>query len=178
MRFILLLLAAAACLLPAQHAHSQIGIYGQFSMTHEGSTNTWYKGSTFGGYGNIASIGPIHLGADIRGTFGSTAQYHYRDVLFGPRLEVRPRLLPVKPYIQAAVGFGGTRYTGFTNLGSHYSNKLQYGVIGGADYTVLPHIDLRIPEIRYTRMSAVSGYPNPPKINVVGIGFGLVLRLP
>jgi len=173
-RFTSLLLLSIACMFGTRAAGAQVGVYGEFSATHDGAISNWYKGGTFGLYDEFLHGGPIHLGADVRATFASGNQYHYRDFLIGPRLAVKPPILPVKPYIQAAVGFGGNTYVGPAPIKTHYSNKLQYGFIGGLDYTLLPYIDLRIPEISYMRMSGVTG----PSVNVVGVGFGVVVRIP
>ena len=162
----------------AGRANAQFGVYGQFNGTHDSSISGWYHGFTIGGYDDMAGAGPVHVGFDIRGSYANNSQYHYRSFLFGPRLAVKPPVLPIRPFIQAAVGFGGNRYTGASPINTHYSNKVQYGVIGGLDYTIFPNIDVRLPEIDYIRMSAVSSVPNAPKVNLVGLGFGLVVRLP
>jgi len=176
-RLILPALALLLCCL-LQPATAQVGVYGQLDATHDGAVDTWYKGFTLGGYGNLLNVGPVHAGLDLRGSFQTGSGYHFRNFLVGPRLQVRPPVLPINPYIQAEVGFGGSRYTGTSTLANHYSNKLQYGGIGGLEYTLLPRIDLRLPEITYLRMSAISSFPNAPKVNVVGLGFGIVVRLP
>jgi len=170
-------LLATSLLLCTGSAKAQLGIYGQFNTTHDPTISGSYKGFTAGVYDNFLNAGPIHLGVDVRGSFQSGDQHHYRDFLIGPRLQVKPPVLPIRPYVQAAIGFGGTRYTGPSTLSTHYNNKLQYGVIGGLDYTVLPHLDLRIPELGYLRESGVSGGANAPKVNLFSLGFGLVIRL-
>lgn len=177
-RPILPIILALAGLLNSHSARAQFAVYGEYSATHDGAVSHWYNGGTFGVYDDFLHGGPIHLGGDIRATFASGSQYHYRDFLIGPRLAVKPPVLPFKPYIQAEVGFGGSHYVGSSSLQTHYSNKLQYGVIGGLDYTIFPYVDLRVPEISYMRMSAVSSIANAPKVNVVGLGFGLVVRIP
>ena len=178
MRIILTALTLLACSFSTRAATAQIGIYGQFNTTHDGAVDAWYKGFTLGGYDSFLNVGPVHTGLDVRGSFQSGDNYHFRNFLVGPRVQVRPPVLPINPYIQAEIGFGGSRYTGTSPLGGHYNNKFQYGFIGGLEYTVLPRIDLRLPEISYLRMSAVSSIPNAPKVNLVGLGFGLVVRLP
>jgi hypothetical protein len=172
------LAALVFCALLAPSAHAQIGIYGQFNGTHDGAVSAWYKGFTLGAYDHFLNAGPVHVGLDVRGSFQSGSQYHYRSFLVGPRLQVRPPVLPVNPYLQAEIGFGGSRYTGASPFATHYSNKLQYGFIGGLEYTALPRIDIRLPEITYLRMSPVASSPNASKVNVVSIGVGIVVRLP
>jgi hypothetical protein len=159
-------------------AKAQLGIYGEFNATHDPSVPAWYKGFTGGAYANFLKAGPIHLGLDLRGSFGDGDQYGYRNFLVGPRFEVKPPLLPIKPYIQASVGVGGNEYNGTSRLQTHYSDKLQYGFIGGLDYVLIPHVDLRVAEVGYLRMSAITSGTPAPAINLVSVGAGIVLRLP
>jgi len=159
-------LAAILCFLFASSAHAQIGIYGQFNGTHDPNVG-WYNGLTFGGYDDVLHDGPLHLGFDLRAGFAGGSQHSYHSFLFGPRLAIKPPVLPIKPYIQAEIGFGGTKYTG--RSGGSYDNHFQSGIIGGLDYTILPRIDVRIPEIGYEKMNGVG---------MATLGFGLVVRLP
>jgi hypothetical protein len=76
------------------------------------------------------------------------------------------------------VGVGGNEYNGTSRLQTHYSNKLQYGFIGGLDYVLVPHVDLRVAEVGYLRMSAITSGDPSPAINLVTLGAGIVLRLP
>ncbi|HEX3569645.1 MAG TPA: hypothetical protein VHU44_02365 [Acidobacteriaceae bacterium] len=171
-------IAVIAWIISAQPSKAQVGIYGQFNTTHDGAVSAWYNGFSAGVYDDMLGAGPIHAGLDLRGSFQSGSQYRYRSFLVGPRVQVRPPVLPFNPYIQGMIGLGGSRYTGASSLPTHYSNKFQYGVIGGLEYTVLPRIDLRLPEIGYLKMSAVSSIPNAPAVDLVSLGFGVVVRLP
>ena len=164
--------------LAAGSAKAQLGIYGEFNATHDPSVPAWYKGFAGGVYGNFLKAGPVHLGLDLRGSFQAGDQYGYRNFLVGPRLEIKPPLLPIKPYIQASVGVGGNEYNGTSRLQTHYSSKLQYGFIAGLDYVLIPHLDLRLAEVGYLRMSAITSGPPAPAINLVTVGAGIVLRLP
>jgi len=177
-RIILVALAFILCSFSPTTTDAQIGIYGQYNATHDGAVDAWYNGFTLGGYDSFLNAGPVHAGLDLRGSYESGKNYRFRNFLVGPRVQVRPPILPINPYIQAAIGFGGSRYSGSSTLQTHYSNKLQYGVIGGLEYTVFPRIDLRVPEITYLRMSAISSFANAPKVDLFGLGFGLVVRLP
>jgi len=159
-------------------AKAQIGIYGEFNATHDPTAAVWYKGFTGGVYDNLLHVGPVGIGLDLRGAYATGNQYGYRNFLIGPRFEVKPPLLPIKPYIQASVGAGGNEYNGNSRLQTHYSTKLQYGFIGGLDYTLIPRVDLRVAEVEYLRMSAISSGSSSPAINLVTVGAGVVLRLP
>jgi hypothetical protein len=76
------------------------------------------------------------------------------------------------------VGVGGSKYNGPSRLQTHYNSKLQYGFIGGLDYTLIPHVDLRVAEVGYLRMSGITGGFPAPAVNLVTVGAGIVLRLP
>jgi hypothetical protein len=162
----------------AGSANAQFGIYGEFNATHDPSVAAWYKGFAGGAYGNFLHAGPARIGLDLRGAFEAGDQYGYRNFLVGLRLEVKPPLLPIRPYIQASVGVGGNEYNGTSRLQTHYSSKLQYGFIGGLDYVLVPHVDLRVAEVGYLRMSAITSGTPAPAINLVTVGAGVVLRLP
>jgi hypothetical protein len=161
------LAALIFCALFAPAAHAQIGVYGQFNGTHDPNIGGWYTGGTFGVYDDVLHEGPLHAGFDIRAGFAGGHQYSYHDFLFGPRLAFKPPVLPIKPYIQGEIGFGGTKFTG--RSGGSYNNHFQSGIMVGLDYTILPRIDLRIPEIGYEKMSGVG---------MTTLGFGVVIRLP
>jgi hypothetical protein len=162
----------------AGSAKAQVGLYGEFNATHDPSISTWYRGFTAGAYGNFIHVGPVGVGLDLRGAYATGNQYGYRNFLIGPRVEVKPPRLPIRPYLQASVGAGGNEYNGNTRLQTHYSSKLQYGFIGGVDYLLTHHVDLRVAEVEYLRMSAVTGGAPSPAINLVAVGAGVVLRLP
>ena len=167
-----------SCIFAAAPANAQFGIYGQYNGTHDSSVPAWYKGGTGGAYANLIGFGPAHLGMDLRATYSSGDQYNYRSFLIGPRLEVKPPLIPLRPYVQGSIGIGGNRYVGTPSLQQHFNNKLQYGVGGGLDFTLFPLFDLRLIDIQYLRMSAVTSGQLAPPTNLFTIGAGLVLRLP
>ncbi len=166
--------------------HAQLGIYGEYNATHipatsfTGTTAGWYQGFTGGAYYNLLHVGPVGIGLDARGGYGKGQGHGYRNFLFGPRFDVKPPLLPIRPYIQASVGFGGVdvHYSGPPAPETHYTNKLQYGLLGGVDFTLIPHIDLRLPELGYLRMSAITSGAPSPALNLFTVGAGIVVRLP
>jgi hypothetical protein len=162
----------------APSAKAQFGIYGEFNATHDPTIPAWYRGFTGGAYGNFQHAGPVGIGLDLRGAYATGDQYGYRNFLVGPRIEVKPPLLPIRPYLQASVGVGGNEYNGTSRLQTHYSDKLQYGFIGGVDYSLIHHVDLRVAEVGYLRMSAVTSGAPSPAVNLVTLGTGIVLRLP
>jgi hypothetical protein len=165
--------------------HAQVGIYGKLDINHfSGSivagvpaASTWYYGPGVGVYYDFLHLGPVSLGADLRGDLLYGSQSKYRSALFGLRLAAKPPLLPIRPYIQGSVGAGGPRYTGPLGAGINppgYSTKFQYQIAGGVDFTLLPHLDLRAAEIGYGRMTGI----NEPVTTMLTISTGLVFRFP
>jgi hypothetical protein len=165
-------------------AQAQIGIYGKFDATNlSGTSNNfetlgWYKGGGGGLYYDFIHLGPVRLGADLRGNFLTGNQQKFKSVLGGLRLSVKPPILPIRPYIQGLVGVGGASHSGLGNTGTIYSNKFEYQVVGGLDYTLFPHIDWRAAEIGYGRISGISSNPSAPAVNTFTLGTGIVVRFP
>jgi hypothetical protein len=161
-------------------AHAQVGIYGKFDATRltaspTVSSSNWFYGPGAGLYYDALHLGPISLGADLRGDILSGSNQDYRSGLFGLRLAVKPPVLPIKPYIQASVGVGATKPTGASSIPLHYTTKFQYQIAGGLDFTIFPHVDFRAVELGYARMTGIStGTP----ASLFTVSTGLVLRLP
>ena len=89
-------------------------------------------------------------------------------------------VLPIRPYVQASVGAGGTKYTGPTAAGIsnlQYHSKFMYEILGGVDYTLVPHVDLRVIEIGVGRQTGASGAVGNPAVITVEVSTGLVIRL-
>jgi hypothetical protein len=169
----------------AASAHAQIGIYGKFDATNLSTGNGdqyetpgWYYGGAAGVYDDFVHLGPIGLGLDLRGNLLAGNQQKYRSALVGLRLAVNPPILPIRPYIQGSVGLGSTSHSGLEGAGTNYSNKFQYLVLGGVDYTIFPHLDWRVAELGYGRMSGISSSGSAPTVNLFTIGSGLVVRFP
>jgi hypothetical protein len=173
----------ALCFAPA---HAQTGIYGAFDSVRLTATNVdgpsqtqttnWYNGGEVGIYHNFFHMGPIALGADVRGDRMSGSQQKYHSALFGLRLAAKPPALPIRPYMQASIGVGGPTHSGLNGAGSIYSDKFQYLVAGGLDYTLVPHLDFRVLEIGYGKMSGISSGGTVPDTSLLNISSGLVLR--
>ena len=168
--FVLFVVAAGS-------AKAQLAIYGEFNATHDPTVANWYRGFTAGAYDDFLHAGPVGVGLDLRGAYATNSPYAYRSFLIGPRLDVKTPLFPLRPYIQASVGVGGSEYNGTSALQTHFSDKLQYGFIGGVDYVLIPHIELRVAEVEYLRMSPVTSGAPAAAINLVTVGAGLVVRL-
>jgi hypothetical protein len=175
---LILIVCAGSLALTGKSAVAQLGIYGQVNATHDPSTTSWYTGFTAGVYGDFIHAGPVRAGLDLCAAYAKGNQYGYRDFLIGPRLEVNPPLLPIRPYAEALVGIGGAEYKGTSRLATHYDNKFQYGLAGGLDWHLISRIDLRVAEVEYLRMSSSSSQNTSVGINLVTLGAGIAFRLP
>ena len=169
-------------LLCAPVARAQFAVYGEgqavrFDDQADAST-TWFKGGTFGVYDDFLRLPLLGLGLDARGTFASGERMDFRSGLIGIRADARAPGLPFRPYVEGLVGVGGTK-SKVTSIyiTPVYSNKLEYEVLGGLDFTVFPHVDVRLPEIGYAQMSPVTSGPNAPSSKVLGLSAGVVIRL-
>lgn len=166
-------------------AMAQLGIYGKFDATRlsTGSANSsetpgWYDGGSLGVYYDFIHLGPIGFGADVRGNLLTGNQQKFRSALFGLRLVIKPPILPIRPYIQGSAGIGGGTHGNLSNAGSIYSNKLEYQVLGGLDYTLFPHLDWRVAEAGWGRITGISSGSSAAPDNVFTLGTGIVLRIP
>jgi hypothetical protein len=164
-------------------ASAQVGIYGNFAAVHltnnSGGANFWSYGPGAGLYYDFLHFGPIRIGADLRGNRLWGNEVDYWSGLGGVRLVVKPPVLPFRVYAQGSAGVGGSKASGNTgNLPNNYSNKFQYDVFGGTDFTLLPHIDWRVVELGYGRMSGVNAGTAAPSSGVFTLSSGIVLRLP
>ena len=164
-------------------SNAQVAIYGKFetvrfTASNINPTGTWYYGPGAGIYYDFLHLGPVALGADLRGNLLSGSQQKFRSALFGLRLSAKPPILPLRPYIQGSVGVGGPTHSGLDGAGTIYSNKFQYEIIGGLDYTLVPHIEFCAVELSYGRMSGVSSGTPAPVATLFTVGTGLVVRFP
>lgn len=134
-------------------AKAQVGIYGKFDYTRYSASNSGalnYVGGGVGVYDDLVHLGPLSLGLDLRGDLSSESKLYYRSLLGGVRVAFRVPLVSLRPYVQGSIGVGGTKpkdsfAVGISN--AHYSNKLTYEGLVGADLGVLPHVDWRVIEL-------------------------------
>jgi len=163
-----LLLVLAATLLLPQALHAQLAIYGAGTGASLSNANTnWAYGGLGGIYkqgGHLGSI--INLGADLRGTFLSREGFHYYTGAAGPRLAIKPHVIPLDPYIEGLIGVASYN----SGNGSSSSTHFNYQVVGGLDLTILPHVDWRLVDVAYSGVAEQS-------IKAVTFSTGLVLRL-
>jgi hypothetical protein len=147
-------------------AEAQIGVYAGFSgapINGSGATASAF-GPTFGVYAQSGRY--ISLGGDLRGSFLARSGFNYFTGAAGPRIAIKPPVLPIRPYVEGLIGVASVK----DGNNSSSSTNLNYQVLGGIDATILPHIDWRVIEFDY---SAMSGSSVSAKIFTTG----LVLRL-
>jgi hypothetical protein len=174
-------------------AHAQIGLYvnpafirvsnntpdtGVFAFLGSGQTSRMFYGANIGGYYDFYRNGNLEAGIDIRNSISHGNAASLNGFLVGPRVAVSPFAFPLKPYAQVFIGAGSTR-AATTSVGV---TRAQFGVLGGADYTVHRHIDIRVIEIGYSALDTVSSYTvgatttSYPSSRVLSFSTGLVFR--
>ncbi len=163
-----LLLVLAATLLIPSALHAQLAIYGAgtgASLSNAGTS--WAYGGMAGVYrqtGHVASI--INFGGDLRGTFISRDGFHYFTGAVGPRLAIKPHVIPIDPYIEGLVGVASYN----SGNGSSSSTHFNYQVVGGIDVTILPRLDWRAIDVAYSGVAEQD-------VKAVTFSTGLVLRI-
>jgi hypothetical protein len=154
---------ALLAMLSAATAGAQIGVYAGFSGGHDTAVSGAVYGPLVGAY--VQKGGVLSLGADLRGSFLSHNGGQFYTGAVGPRIALKPAVLPIKPYLEGLVGIG---HTGGGNASS--STHLNYQVLFGIDATILPRIDWRVIEYDY---SALVGNSTSATILTTGIVFRL-----
>ncbi len=156
----------------------QTAIYAEFTGGKISAANTdWMYGPTIGLY-HDNGLGLIALGYDVRGSFlrrgdthGSDSNESLNSLEGGVRAAVTPHVLPIKPYVEALVGYGGlTTGQGVTRESASHA---AYQFLGGVDLTFFPRLDWRVAEFSYGRLSGLGDTYAPKTIST-----GLVFRLP
>ena len=171
LRFVLFLLAIGVTSAPP--ARAQIGLYANFGAAKLNTGNTdWIYGPSFGGYIDHGHFVFLSTGIDARGMILGTGSSTKFDAGYvGPRVALRPHILPVSPYIEGLVGVGHTEFNSGNSQAS--STNFSYQFVGGVDFTILPRIDWRVAEFSYGGLSAFDSSIHPKTIST-----GIVIRLP
>jgi hypothetical protein len=201
------LLVAALATATAVSAHGQAGIYGMFTVdrlsniassplpaTPTNGPNARLStadplGGTGGIYYDFMKLGPVRLGADVRGSILTTkrganvsfndAGAHIYSVLGGVRGTFHTKYAPLKPYIQASVGLGRSDY-GLSNTTASGNviiyNNFEYEGLAGLDIKLLPIMDWRVAEFGYGGLNPFGTFSHNYPIKQVSMGF--VFHLP
>jgi hypothetical protein len=205
-------LLVAAAIATTAIAHAQIGVYGTVSVNRlsgiQGSPNAAGSvvndsvdpiGGGAGVYYDFKTLGPIRLGADLRGTITDSKQGAYTTSrgagtriysgLGGIRAVFHTPYAQLKPYIQASAGIGRSDYGLFTPnttvtvggsnaqiTGEAIHNNLQFEGFAGVDFRVLPVMDFRVVEVGYGALTSfgTTGHTYP----IGTISSGIVFHLP
>ena len=201
------LLLAAFALVSASSAYAQFGVYGMFTVDRlsnikssplpaaatsgpNARTDTADPlGGTGGIYYDFKRLGPVTLGADLRGSILSTkrgANVSFNDngtriysVLGGVRAAIHTPKNWLKPYVQGSVGLGRSDY-GLSNTTPSGQNILynnfEYEGLAGLDLKLLPIMDWRVAEFGYGGLDPFGTNSHNYPIKQVSMGF--VLHLP
>jgi hypothetical protein len=203
-------LVTGISLAPAVHA--QAGVYGVFTATRMGNLQSSpaatftnanggtkatidVSGGTFGGYYDFKTLGPVRLGADLRGNFESSSRgagvtavgagAHLYSVLGGVRGAFHTRYSFLEPYVQLSGGLGRSDYGLVRNvngttppLNGAYAlqNSFEFHVFAGADIHLASFLDFRVVELGYGGLSAFGNNSHEYPLRTVSTG--LVFRLP
>src|ERR1700734_2545901 len=142
LRKAVLILAAIAIAITTVSAHAQVGAYGMFTvnqlsniasspqpttptdLANTRSNDVNPLGGTGGVYYDFMKLGPVRLGADLRGSILTTKRGAYVNfngggariysALGGVRAVFHTPIAPLKPYIQGSAGLGRSDYGLFT----------------------------------------------------------------
>ena len=157
------LLALMGLIVPAT-VHAQTAFYAEFTGASLGVGFSHIDGGTFGVYSQ-KTLGMVALGLDLRGfaQSGSNGQ-SYQGVVAGPRIVIKPHVLPVMPYMEL---LGGVSRVNINNSGE--DKDLAYNAVFGVDSTVIPHVDWRAIEYTY-------GEEHTIPITYKALSTGIVIR--
>lgn len=162
-----LLLFALVAAAPAA-LHAQLAVYGTGTgATFSNAPKSVGYGGTVGIYKQAGhALNTVSLGLDARGTFVGRDGFNFYTGAVGPRLAIKPHVIPLSPYLEGLVGIAS--FNGGSGTGS--STKFNYQIAGGLDATILPHLDWRVIDVAYSAVSSQS-------ISAVNFSTGLVVRL-
>jgi hypothetical protein len=207
------LLLAIVALVSASSAYAQVGVYGMFTVdrlsniasspeqtpnvTSTRANTVDPLGGTGGVYYDFKKLGPVTLGADLRGSILTTKRGAYQNfngggariysTLGGVRFVFHTPLKPLKPYAQGSFGLGRTDYgllytqAGVTDNGivgnsPILRNNFEYEGIAGLDIKLLPIMDWRVAEFGYGGLDPFGTNSHNYPIKQVSMGF--VFHLP
>jgi hypothetical protein len=197
------LFVAAVAVAATTSAHAQVGVYGMFTVDRLSNIQSSPLlpssaprvdpvnplGGTGGVYYDFLKLGPIKLGADLRGSILTTKRGAYvtanaggtriYSTLGGIRGVFHTPLAPLKPYIQLSAGLGRSDYglSPTTNSGHIIIyNNFEYEGLAGLDVKLLPIMDWRVAELGYGGLNPFGTYSHNYPIKQVSMGF--VFHLP
>jgi hypothetical protein len=181
--------AAANFLGPMSHA--QTGLYGIGggvrvagsnigAGTATGNSGSFVAyGGTFGLYHNFGHVGPAGFGLDVRGMHASSSNSTaYGNKVSGGfvgfRADLKPPAAAVRVYAQAEIGAVTTNDGRYAS--SSGSAGTAYQIQVGADFMILPHLDLR-GEYGVGQVFGSGSQLGSANLTLQQFGGGVVLRL-
>jgi hypothetical protein len=203
----------AAAIATTTIAHAQFGVYGNVTVNRlSGQQGSPYApenadpasctgnnavtcqvnnsvdplGGGGGVYYDFKTLGPVRIGADIRGTITDSRQGAYTfsrgsgtriySTLGGIRGSFHTPIKLIKPYIQLSAGLGRSDYGLFTGSAIVVHNNLQYEGFAGVDLKILPYMDFRVVELGYGALTSFG--TNSHTYPIGTISTGVVFHLP
>jgi hypothetical protein len=167
---------------PAHLSNVETGaVYSATSGYVNQTTSYWSSGFGGGLTANFLPIGPLRIGFDLRGSVkpGSIGANY---ALFGFKVGVHPPVLKFHPYGQFSVGYLSSSTTNVStpagqttgSIGGIFANKYAaYEIMGGVDYPLIPHLDVRVIELGGGGALHIGGSYNP---SLFTINSGVVLH--
>jgi hypothetical protein len=153
---------------------AQTAIYATFTAGQLSGTGTdWIYGGQAGIYHDFNPIPMLHVGVDGRAQILDKGRTKLFSGMAGPRVAVKPWLIPIRPYAEALFGVGHVEFNPFNESTAPTTSEtnFEYQFVGGLDLTLLPHIDWRLGEFSYGGVSGLSQSPHPKTAST-----GLVVR--
>lgn len=152
--------------------HAQTGVYAEYGASWYGIPNlSVQSGPTFGLYYQHWGIPFVRAGVDARASFMGLGSETEDTGLIGPRVQIKPHVLPLMPYGEALIGVS------HVNVGQGVAhtegNDFTWALNAGIDLTILPHIDWRVVDYTYGGIPGNLLNSNPNTLST-----GLVVRLP
>lgn len=187
-------MAGYASLTVSQMSNLQSSPYAAKLAAVDNSINP--LGATLGGYYDFKTVGPLRLGADLRGVITTTKQGaesgfngvggKLESILGGVRGSFRTPFKALDGYVQGSAGLGRSNYgfppaviesvSGTTNSPASrivLKNNVEYHAYVGAQLHVTPIADWRIFEVGYGALQG-GGHSYPLK----SVSTGLVFHFP
>jgi hypothetical protein len=207
------LLLAAVAVITTTSSHAQVGVYGMFTVDRlsniasspvplpPNSTAAAFArantvdplGGTGGVYYDFLKLGPMKLGADLRGSILTTKRGAYINfngpgariysLLGGVRGSFQTPVKSLKPYLQISAGLGRSDYGLYSGRPASTQpvpnviyNNFQYEGFAGLDIKLLPILDWRVAEFGYGGLDPFGTNSHNYPIKQVSMGF--VIHLP
>lgn len=168
-RFIVLVIFFA---LGSWVARAQTAVYAEYGASWYGIPNlSVQSGPTFGVYYQPLGIPVVRAGLDARASFMGSGSETEDTGLIGPRVQIKPHVLPLMPYGEALIGVAHLDVG--QGIAHSQGNQFIWALNAGIDLTVLPHIDWRVVDYTYGGIPGNLLNSNPNTVST-----GIVLRLP